>query len=305
MIGPVFVGGTGRCGTTVIMRLFGNHPDIHAFKWETHFIVNRYGLLELIASGVDEGVFRAFEKAMRGKWYRYIARKGTPKQYEAGLCADFREDEIDTFLQLLSERLRPSCTRAEMYGVCREAVCGLFANAVERSGKRTWLEKTPRDVLFADVLLEIFPDARFIHVYRDGRDVVSSILENDFWPIGSKETLPHMLARFPKLRDYVDKVTLELAAGFWADLIEIARDVAADAPLDRYRDVRFEDLVARPKDVVAELCAFLGIEFTDFPVDVDSSRAHVGRYKRDLDASQLEVVYSRAGHVLRGLGYTS
>jgi hypothetical protein len=45
--GPFFVGGTGRCGTSQLTRVLGGHPQVHALKWESRFLVDPGGFEDL------------------------------------------------------------------------------------------------------------------------------------------------------------------------------------------------------------------------------------------------------------------
>ena len=97
-VGPVFIGGTGRSGTTVLVRILERHPRIHALKWETQFMVAPTGLITLIDEGCDEGALRAFVGRLRGRWYQRTVNPGKPSQYEAGLVSDVTRDELEGLL---------------------------------------------------------------------------------------------------------------------------------------------------------------------------------------------------------------
>ena len=64
---PVFVGGTGRSGTTVTARLIGSHPTYFMFPTEVRFIAAKGGLCDLVAGNTDP---RRFEKLLMGKWFQ-------------------------------------------------------------------------------------------------------------------------------------------------------------------------------------------------------------------------------------------
>jgi hypothetical protein len=100
-------------------------------------------------------------------------------------------------------------------------------------------------------LLDVFPDAQFIHIYRDGCDVVHSHLQGGF---------------FARLED---------AAKRWLHVERQTRRFARQHP-ERSIDVRYEDLVARPEEVVRGLCAFLGVEFEDQMLASEGHAAGLG-----------------------------
>jgi len=86
------------------------------------------------------------------------------------------------------------------------------------------------------LILQVFPDAQFIHLVRDGCDVISSTLRYGF---------------------FTDITT---AANRWVRVVQNARRFAEAHP-DRSLDVRYEDLVSQPEGTVKSICLFLGVEY--------------------------------------------
>lgn len=105
-------------------------------------------------------------------------------------------------------------------------------------GKTRYGDKTPMHATDIDVLSRVLPEARFIHIIRDGRDVAASLRGLPFAP--------------------GDGGIVAIAA-LWRDTIWRARRAAAD--LRHYTEVRYETLVTEPERVLRELCDFLELEF--------------------------------------------
>ena len=102
--------------------------------------------------------------------------------------------------------------------------------------KRRWGHKTPQYGFYVPRLLALFPDAQFVHVIRDGRDVAGSLFAHRF--TGSVIT----------------------GADHWRRSVAAGRQWARLGP-ERYHEVRFERLVRSPARTLRELCAFLGEPF--------------------------------------------
>jgi hypothetical protein len=104
------------------------------------------------------------------------------------------------------------------------------------SGCSRWVEKTPKNVLFAERALDYLgPGARFIHIVRDGRDVVTS-----------------------RHRRAPDR--------YWVSPQRWVMDVNAGRALEknpRVITVRYEDLVNDVEGQLRRLCDFLGLRFED------------------------------------------
>ncbi len=170
------------------------------------------------------------------------------------------------------------------------------------------VEQTPESVFIAQALTRAYPDAVFLHLIRDGRDVVCS-LEERGWLAASRRgeddagqaygsstrfwVEPERAAEFAQVND------VRRAAWAWRRYVEAGRALEAQAI-----ELRYEELTSRPHDVAARLSGVIG-----HPVDelADTlSRAHdesVGRYKTELSADQLSEVEREAGALLRELGY--
>lgn len=174
----------------------------------------------------------------------------------------------------------------------------LHVDYMRRRGRRRWADKTPGYALHLDYIDRLFPDARFVHVIRDGRDVVASYRYR--WGYRAAVKAPGQWAR------HVD-------AG-----LRFGRGTAAD----RYHEIRYEELVRNPEQVLRPL-----FEFLDEPWDaavlafnqssplvaarreqsgedslIYTSRVGVG--DAELDPFLRRIFNARAGRLMRELGYT-
>ena len=124
----------------------------------------------------------------------------------------------------------------EPYGFPREywleRVRGLYtgfqADYLARRGKARWAEKDPTYTLLLPYIGELFPDALYLHLVRDGHDVVASY--RDRWGY---------------------KAAARVARGEWKRYVTAARALRDGPAADRYLELRYEDLVADPEGVAA------------------------------------------------------
>jgi hypothetical protein len=168
------------------------------------------------------------------------------------------------------------------------------------------VEQTPEAAFVARALPLAFPDAVTLHIVRDGRDVVCSLLERGWLSAGragaddaGQAFGPH--ARFwvepGRQEEFEQASDVRRAAWAWRRYVEAARA----GPV---HEVRYERLAAEPEAVGRELAQALG---TDPPpllaalagVHDDS----VGRFRRDLAPDRLAEVEAEAGGLLDDLGY--
>jgi hypothetical protein len=115
---------------------------------------------------------------------------------------------------------------------------GLYAALAAREGKPRWGDKTPAHLGYMAQLAGAMPEAHFIHIVRDGRDVAASVRGLPFAPGDG---------------------SIEAIASDWRDSVAAARRTAKG--LEHYREVRYEALVADPEGVLRELCSFVALEF--------------------------------------------
>ena len=171
------------------------------------------------------------------------------------------------------------------------------------------VEQTPETAFVLPAALQAFPAATAVHVLRDGRDVVCSLLERGWLSARrSDETDDAKLSygvhpRFwvePERREEFTRVSdARRAAWAWRRYVTAAR-----AATDRAVDVRYEHLVTGPQAATAPLAHALGVDAEQLSSAFSAAHANsVGRWKRDLTAEQLADVEAEAGPLLAELGY--
>jgi hypothetical protein len=182
----------------------------------------------------------------------------------------------------------------------RFAVSAPFVAYAGLEGTTRWGDKTPAYIAHVDRLASIWPDARFVVLVRDGRDVALSVMGVPFGPNNAWS-----------------------AARSWANAIRRGREAAARYP-GRVFEIRYEDLVSEPAETVAAVCEFLELEYSPDMLAIEQTdrskvvedqaawftnvwsgitTAAVGKWKSELSPRQVEVFESVAGNELRALGY--
>jgi hypothetical protein len=175
-----------------------------------------------------------------------------------------------------------------------------------RAGKSMWADKVPDYGFFMQQLQLIWPECRFIHLIRDGRDVALSMSKHPGfqWIVTAGEAT-WCSAAFRSYFNAVDPVEQPLSAyaGRWNHSIRRIRDEATRIRPGTYREVRYEAILSDPEAVMAELAAFAGID-TD-AAWLEGLRPHIRMEKlsprRD---SEVEAAMSGApGELMLTLGY--
>lgn len=182
--------------------------------------------------------------------------------------------------------------------------------------KRILVEKCPRNTLRIPYVRAIFPEAKIIHIVRDGRDVACSMVPGcggDHW----SHLRPPSWQRF-----FLNHRGVVRCALTWLEAINIALD---DLARTDHLQVRYEDLVYSPRDVAREVLSYL--ELDDHPAVAsfcekiqndtkgsyhaavqgiwyrDDHSVRVGRYRENMTPEELRVINGMLEPTLQSLGY--
>lgn len=188
-----------------------------------------------------------------------------------------------------------------------------YAAETATLGGRRFVEKLPEDAFRAGLLDALFPDACFVHLLRDGREVADSIRrryagDQRWWGAGG-ESDPRggykwtLLAAHAEARGYGDLLETCVEAGEmglleWRLAVEAARGVRDRVGEERWTEVRYDELVAAAGRVVAGLLDWAGLEAEAGVVayaDAQIGRRHGSAAGRALTASEARL----AGELLR------
>ena len=118
------------------------------------------------------------------------------------------------------------------------AIRALYEASARKRGKTRWGDKTPRYVLEMAWLARAFPDARFVHMIRDGRAVALSMAKAGW---------------FSRIDD---------AANRWVEYIRTGRRIGRELGPSKYRELRYEVLVAEPETRLRDLCRWLDLDYS-------------------------------------------
>ena len=279
---PVFVGGAPRSGTHVLAHLIGAHPRYFVIPYEvTAHCDMRRGIPAYLRGRI--GRERLIEE-LRTFWWRRQAVPSQP-ELERGLYKLLGRGELDGLLDRLASAPEDPLVAA------RSLANGLFREITAASGRPGFVEHSPENVVGATWVAELFPDAKFIHVVRDGRDRACSVVS---LPFGA-DTYAEAMRR-------------------WGLVLKRGERVQGEIPPERFLVLQLEDLVLAERErTYARLLEFL--ELPDDPAmrsffesEVGPERAHVGRWRTELspaEREQLESAYAETVAELRAAGVSS
>ncbi len=270
---PIFIIGAHRSGTTLLRFMLSSHPRIY-IPPESDFIPRffRKHPHRPLTRRETERILRVIFTR-----YRFVKEwQGPPPPVER-----FFEAGRPTPAQFLD---------------------ALYRDYAAQNGAARWGDKTPIYSSYVPLLNALFPQAQFVHLMRDGRDVALSTL-----------------AKWGQRDFHID---IYFAARNWVRRTRQARRDGRSLGDARYLEIRYETLVRAPEEQLRALCAFLGEAYTPEmaaphrlgqqkipaggfhePVRHPPDPARIGRWRREMSPPDLRLFQHVAGGLLTELGY--
>ena len=301
---PVFVGGTGRSGTTVIGDLLGKHPDVRtSTPIEIKFLSNRSGLLDVVF-GRDESSNKKKESVSIFHYRTYRKRRLREKEKLASILAEFENQvwnkwwDIDappphgrglisgisrSNLEKLMTSLRRDLKINRIWAA-RRFMKRFIALQDEAGSEKYWVETTPMNIPTADKLLKLFPNAHFITMVRDPRDVIASLLTKNWGPTTPMEGLT-----------WIEK---RLADG---------HNALKAIPRKQKITIALEDLaINKREETYRKLSNFLKISDSlemrkFFEEELTPENATSGRWKQEISSPEFDTAYAQVQKKLEEL----
>ncbi len=167
----LFVGGTGRSGTHIVARLVAKNRHYSLIPVECRFHTDEDGFPGLLAGRVSK---EQFLRRLRGYWW-----KGFQTDRFRGLHKVVPQERFERAVEVFDERFD-----SDPEGACRRLFFDLLQDVRRKARAKTTpgiVEQSTDNVAQAPTLLRLFPEAKFIHVVRDGRDASASRVSQRRW----------------------------------------------------------------------------------------------------------------------------
>jgi hypothetical protein len=307
-----FIGGSGRSGTTILKRLFKQHPDVASVP-ECRIMIDPGGLVDFYRSVTGnwspflydqrlrqlEEVLRSADRTTRVSEYGSAALRKAglrswpinmlPKDY--GIALGYYDPDYSDRVAQLIDSLAAYSFKGQHTGQ------GFGERARIRFGDPVSLSQLPEQ-------LGNFYSEMTASIVREQN--TGFFMDDNTWNIlymdAIRELIPEAqlvhIVRDP--RDVVASFTTqtwapsdpETAAHFYRSIMERWQIVRERLPESSYHLIRLEDLVSDPETTLRDLCSFWGLSWSDRMLKLPLNKAHRGRWKSDIPTDQHETIES-------------
>jgi hypothetical protein len=220
-------------------------------------------------------ILTEFEDQVWNKWWVIDA----PPPHGRGLISGISRPNLEKLMSSLRRDLKMNRIWA-----ARRFMQRFIALQYEAGSEKYWVETTPMNIPTADKLLKLFPDALFITMVRDPRDVIASLLTKNWGPTTPMEGLT-----------WIEK---RLADG---------HNALKEVPLKQKITIALEDLaISRREDTYEKLMSFLSISDSPemrkfFEEELTPKNATSGRWRQEISSPEFDLAYEKLVNKLNGL----
>lgn len=277
MIVPIFSGGVGRSGTTLTAHLLKNHSDFFvAMPREVKFITEAFGVVDFVfgirnfensqitkygkyvtkLSKLDTRYIRfiKFKKRILGEWW-YTSQYNPGGALEVAIDRHIMEKLLKDFENNLDNPVE----------AVRNFTFSYIENHKEYAGQKYWMDTSPTNIMYSDLIYKIFPETKFIEFRRHPLDNIGAVLKQHWGPNDEN-----------------------FGIKWWSDRIKIADSAIKNIPLEKHILFTLEDFVRDNRNISYNiLCSFLEISNNQekvinyFNNNITIEDAHFNRWLTD------------------------
>lgn len=280
---PIFLVGSGRSGTTILYHVLCGHPHL---AWFSNYNQRFPHIPQVAACSWLYAMSQL--RALRGK--------GLPVPSEAYAVWDL-------IRPVAHSPGDPPLDETHVTVADRERTHNVVAANLHYQHKKRFINKNTRNTRRLRYLQDIFPDAVFVHVIRDPRAAVASLLKVEWWPT-LKVWCQDRITAQEWVRQGKDPALL--AAELWRHEVRLVLEAKALLLPHQYFEVRYEEFIQKPKDVLQRVLAFCDLKWTSgFESFIESFALQSMNFKfrNQFTSQQLAMIEEMVAPLAQQLGY--
>jgi hypothetical protein len=266
IVRPIFIVGAPCSGTNIFYRTFAKHPDL--------------------------------------AWISNITKKVPSSLWLTRFIMLFRNDhrptEANNVWQKFANNDDESLGRVDVTAATRKYLNSVLQNNLQIFNKPRFVNKCPGNSVRIEFLKEVFPDAIFIHILRDGRAAAYSIMRSRLGHSGA-----YWSVKPPGWQDLLKLPLVDACALQWKITVEAILQSAKKLPGEQFMEIRYEEFVDRPAEIFEQVGEKCDLVWQDGLLQVITAGMDNRNFKwqtemQDLDKKTLNVLLC---NFLKQLGY--
>lgn len=171
--------------------------------------------------------------------------------------------------------------REELINICSQFLNNLFSDLFFKENKNILVEDNTWNLLFIDTLSELFKSSKFIHIYRDPRDIISSYTKQRWMPNDVKKS-----------------------AVICRDLYNSIFEKTSSFSDKEFLSISLEDLIYNKNEKLKIIANFIGIEVSEKMKNFNLHAKSIDRYKKDISSEKIVLIEPIIRKTVEKLGYT-
>jgi len=288
---PIFSGGTGRSGTTIVGKLLGKHSGVKCGKpYEIKFLTDVFSLTDVaygmrnFASGEIsrntelylklrphksyEARLKKFSERMLDNWFERTNRLGQ----NSGLHLGISRKNLKSLLAKLHEE-----AKFDLEGAARAFFYDFVVSQRQYKGEPNWMDTSPPNIMHSAAIGKLLPNAKFIEMKRNPLDTIASVVREPWGPNN-----------------------IDGAMKWWLRRTDMAENAMAKIPNNQKLAIKLEDLIIHDREnSYRSLLAFLQLKDEEpmrkyFENEMLAEKLHENRWKRDFEnPSEIEARFTQ------------
>lgn len=319
------IGGTGRCGTTILRKVFDNHPDI-AIVPEWRFMIDPDGILDfyntfsvswspylfdmrllrlekmLKSIGKNKIVGAAISYGIRRlKWQKKLPYRTVTKYSEVMFVKNYCPD-YNKIVDELIEELKMFRYKGDWFG--KEF---LQKNMIYY---RSPFKEDELATIFRKFYNQIIDN---VLTHKEKKYYIEKNTWNILWFDKILKILPEskLIHIYRDPRDVISSFMNQpwsptdpyQASVFYEDIINYWWKIKSQIPKESYCEISLETLVDDTEATLRRLCNFIEVDWNQELLNIDLSHSHSGRWKKNLSPDQKKIINDKLSDVIANLGY--
>lgn len=304
----IFISGTGRSGSNITKDLLSKHPDTYALPFEYRFtidpdgLISTYNILKNIWSPFQASIAIDRLESLLFKMEAVDAQQMLHQGYddwELGKWFPNYNEYVKVLIKDLSQisyngnwpgvktengnnivRSTKSIDKSQIVKPFRNFLTILYNDLLELNHAKCLIEDNTWSLLFAADLLTILPEIKFIHVIRDPRDIISSIVNQRWCPSNLPDCINFYKSIVSRISQQIERI-----------------------PEKAVVHIKIEDLVRKYDETMQLLSDFIGLDYSQVYGKELLSNSSFGRYKTHFNNEEINQLDSELKKELRLFNY--